>query len=95
MPMEMPHNAFVVVADGFGARFFRNANDGPKLQLTADGGLQPVNIDNDGPAGHRPQESSEQETYEATFAKQLANELYRPAHLDEVAHVSSISQLGP
>ena len=32
-----------------------------------------------GPAGKRPRESSDQETDEATFAKQLANELNRRA----------------
>lgn len=35
---------------------------------------------NEGPAGKRPRESSSQETDEATFAKQLANELYRRVH---------------
>ena len=85
MAIDIPHNAFVVVADGAGARFFRNTGNGAKLQLIADGSLQPVNVENDGPAGHRPKESTDQETHEATFAKQLANELYRRAHLNDFA----------
>jgi protein required for attachment to host cells len=101
MPIDIPHNTFVVVADGAGARFLRNAGDGAKLQLIADGGLQPVNIDNDGPAGHRPKESSDQETHEAAFAKQLANELYRRAHLDDfsslvlIADPQTLGQIRP
>ena len=39
----------------------------------------------DGPAGKRPAESSIQETDEATFAKQLAKELYRRAHSGDFA----------
>ena len=40
---------------------------------------------NDGPAGKRPKESSSKETDEATFAKQLSNELYRRAHSGDFA----------
>ena len=77
---KIPHNTFVVVADGTGARFFRNTGQDFNILLAADGELEPTNLLNDGPAGHRPPESSKQETDEATFAKQLAKELYRRAH---------------
>ena len=51
MPLDIPHNAFVVVADGVGARFFRNAGTATTLRLTADGELQPSHLHADGPAG--------------------------------------------
>jgi protein required for attachment to host cells len=79
MADKVPHNALVVVADGTGARFFRNAGHGSNIQLSSEGEFKPHLLD-DGPAGMRPPESSNQETDEATFAKQLANELYRRAH---------------
>ena len=80
MKDKIPHQALVVVADGTGARMFRNSGHGTKVSLTVDGELKPSNLLNDGPAGKRPTESSAQEIDEATFAKQLANELYRRAH---------------
>jgi len=78
MADEVPHDALVVVADGTGARFFRNAGNVSTVQLSSEGEFKPHLID-DGPARMRPPESSSQETDEATFAKQLANELYRRA----------------
>ena len=82
---KVPHNALVVVADGVGAKFFRNDGRDSKISLSADGHLEPANLLDDGPAGKRPPESSKQETDEATFAKQLANELYRRAHNGDFA----------
>ena len=82
---KIPHNALVVVADGIGARFFRNGGQGFKVSLIADGAFKPSHLRDDGPAGHRPPESSDQETDEATFAKQLAHELYRRAHSGDFA----------
>jgi len=79
MADKVPHDALVVVADGTGARFFRNAGNVSTVQLSSEGEFKPHLID-DGPARMRPPESSSQETDEATFAKQLANELYRRAH---------------
>jgi protein required for attachment to host cells len=78
--MLLPHKALVVVADGVHAKFFRNAGQEGKIDLSAEGELRPKHLLDDGPAGVRPKESSHQETNEATFAKQLANELYRRAH---------------
>ena len=80
MADKIPHNALVVVADGTGARFFRNAGQDFKVSFAAEGKFNPTNLLDEGPAGHRPPESSKQETDEATFAKQLAKELYRRAH---------------
>jgi protein required for attachment to host cells len=81
----VPHNALVVVADGTGARLFRNKGQDFKVSLVADGELHPTGILHDGPSGHRPPESSHQETNEATFAKHLAHELYRMAHRGDFA----------
>ncbi len=85
MPLDIPHKALVVVADGVGARFFRNTGDSSKLQLASEGELKPSHLGSDGPAGHRPKESSQQATHEATFTKQLAHELYRRAHAEDFA----------
>ena len=85
MADKIPHNALVVVADGTGAQFFRNSGREHTVSLTADGELQPAHLENDGPSGKRPQESTRQETDEATFAKQLANELYRRGERDQIS----------
>ena len=77
---KIPHNALIVVADGTGARFFRNSGHENKVSLSAEGELKPTDLRDEGPAGKRPPKSSNQETDEATFAKQLAQELYRRAH---------------
>ena len=77
---KIPNGALVVVADGAGARFFRNTGQDNKVSLTADGEFEPANVLDTGASGMRPSESSPKETDEATFAKQLANELYRRAH---------------
>ena len=85
MADKVPHKALVVVADGTGARFFRNTGQEHTVTLTAEGELQPADLENDGPSGKRPLESTRQETDEATFVKQLANELYRRAHQGDFA----------
>ena len=85
MTDKIPHNALVVVADGTGARFFRNSGQNSSVVLRADGELQPAQLENEGPSGKRPHESTSQETDEATFAKQLAKELYRRAHKGDFA----------
>ncbi len=82
---EVPNGALVVVADGTGARFFRNAGQANKIALTAEGEFNPTNLQNETASGMRPPESSAKETDEATFAKQLANELYRRAHSGDFA----------
>lgn len=98
---NIPHNALIVVADGTGARFFRNTGRGVKVSLAADGQFDPTHLLNDGPAGHRPPESTKQETDEATFAKQLANELYRRVHKGDfeafvlIADPQTLGQIRP
>ena len=41
MTAKIPHNALVVVADGTGARFFRNAGHESKISLSAEGEFKP------------------------------------------------------
>ena len=82
---KIPNGALVVVADGTGARFFRNSGRENKISLTGEGEFKPTNLDDEGASGMRPSESSPKETDEATFAKQLANELYRRAQSGDFA----------
>ncbi len=101
MADKIPQNALVVVADGAGARYFRNSGQQSSVALTADGELRPADLENDGPSGKRPPDSSRRETDEATFAKQLAEELYRRAHRGEfdalvlIADPQTLGQIRP
>jgi protein required for attachment to host cells len=100
MAVNIPHNALVVVADGTGARFFRNSGR-ENVVLSSEGEFNPAHLLDEGPAGKRPQESSPQETDEATFAKQLASELYRRAHSGDftalvlIADPQTLGQIRP
>jgi protein required for attachment to host cells len=101
MSDQIPHNAFVVVADGAGARFFRNSGHPHKVSLTTDGDFEPSLLTGDGPAGKQPSERTRQETDEATFAKQLAHELNRRALRHEfdalvlIADPQTLGQIRP
>ena len=60
-----------------------------------------MSLDNDSSAGCRPEDSSQQENDEATFAKQLAHHLNRAAgkkqfrHLVLVADPQTLGQIRP
>lgn len=82
-----PKNAFVVVTSGAEAKFFVNEGSPQDIQLRHTGDLSPKDLDDDGPSGSRPPESSAQETDEATFAKQLAHYLYSKAHQGAFEHL--------
>jgi len=82
-----PPNAFVVITSGSEAKFFRNDGTASEIKLKHVGDLSPQNLDNEGPSGSRPPESSQQETDEATFAKQLAQHLYTKAHRGDFDHL--------
>ncbi len=98
---RIPHRALIVVADGGGAKFFRNSGNEMYIALTSEGELGPAHLTTEGPSGHRPIESSGQETDEATFAKQLAKELYARAHRDDfkalvlIADPQTLGQIRP
>lgn len=84
---KIPADAMVVVADGEGARVFRNVGTNNKLSLKQQEHITPQDIDNDGPSGSAPPEQSVQQTYEATFAKQLAHYLNHGALSNGYAHL--------
>lgn len=98
---RIPADAMVVVADGTGARIFRNAGSDGTLSLKQTETLTPQNVDDDGPSGSAPSEQSPQQTDEATFAKQLANRLNHGAltnayaHLVLVADPQTLGQMRP
>lgn len=98
---QIPHEALIVISTGAEAQFYRNAADDGNLKLSAVGSLEPKNLADDGPAGKRPPESSQRETDEATFSKQLARHLYSMAHAGEfddlvlVADPDTLGELRP
>ncbi len=78
---------WVVVADGGEARLFHSEGQGDKFALKQVKVITPKDLLDDGPAGHRPPESSEHATDEATFAKQLAHRLNAAALKNEYEHL--------
>jgi protein required for attachment to host cells len=101
MANKHPDKAFVMVADGAGARFFRIFGNGAEMSLVVEGELHPTNLDREGPSGKNPPERTSAESDEATFAKQLAKELYRRAHNSEftslilIADPQTLGQMRP
>ena len=69
---QIPNDALVVVADGGGARVFRNTGDEKSISLRQVELRELMNTNDDGPAGSMPGESTLKQLDEATFAKQLA-----------------------
>ena len=84
---KVPTGTWVVVADGAHARMLRNVGEGNTLSLRQDSVVEPKDLDDDGPAGHRPPETHGSDTDEATFAKQLAHRLNDAALKNEFAHL--------
>ncbi|MEN4904991.1 host attachment family protein [Luteimonas sp. TWI1416] len=72
MTMKIPQGAMIVVANGGAARVFTNVGEAGALTLRQEALLEGMNLDDDGPAGAMPAESSASQLDEATFAKQLA-----------------------
>lgn len=98
---KIPAGTWVVVADGEGARVFRNTGDANRLSLHQEDVLEAMNINDEGPSGVAPPEQTGQQTDEATFAKQLANRLNAGAlandyeHLVLVADPQTLGQMRP
>lgn len=88
---KVPAGTLVVVADGEGARLFRNVGDGGDVTLQQQDLLELMNMNDDGPAGSSPPESTGQQLDEATFAKQLALRLNDGALKDRYAHLVLIA----
>lgn len=99
--MKIPSGTLVVVADGGGARLFRNVGDERALTLRQEQLLELMNMNDDGPSGVMPPESSGSQINEATFAKQLAKGLNAGAlknqyeHAVLVADPQTLGQLRP
>lgn len=91
MSNKIPAGTLVVVADGEGARVFRNIGDDQVLSLQQQDLLELMNMNDDGPAGAMPTESTGKQLDEATFAKQLALRLNAAALKNEYAHLVLIA----
>jgi protein required for attachment to host cells len=83
----IPEGALVVVADGGGARLFRNVGEGRGLTLRQEQVLTPQNVNDEGPSGSQPNELRGNDAEEALFAKQLARRLNDDALKNRYAHV--------
>ena len=98
---KIPADAMVVVADGEGARVFRNVGTDHKFSLKQQEQLTSQDFDDDGPSGSAPPEQTFQQSDEATFAKHLANRLNHGAltnaytHLVLVADPQTLGQMRP
>ena len=88
---KIPAGTLVVVADGAGARVFRNVGDERSLALRQEDLLELMNMNDDGPSGAVPPESRGQQIDEATFAKQLALRLNDGALKNKYAHLVLIA----
>lgn len=86
-PEKIPAGTLVVVADGHGARVFRNVGNDDHLLLRQCDLLEPQNVNDDAPSGVLPPEPGDGGIDEATFAKQLAR------HLNQGALQGSYAQL--
>lgn len=101
MSNKIPAGTLVVVADGEGARVFRNIGDERAVSLQQQDLLELMNMNDDGPAGSMPAESTGQQLDEATFAKQLALRLNAAAlkgeydHLVLIADPQTLGQMRP
>lgn len=98
---KIPTDTLVVVADGEGARMFRNRGDEKSVTLHQFDMLELMNMDDDGPSGSMPGESSLKQIDEATFTKQLAHGLNQGAlkhkyeHLVLVADPVTLGRIRP
>lgn len=98
---QVPSDALVVVADGGGARLFRNRGHDGELALHQVELRELMNMDDDGPSGSMPHESTGAQIDEATFAKQLALALNADAlkqgyeHLVLMADPTTLGRMRP
>lgn len=96
----IPAGTLVVVADGQGARLFRNIGDDRNLVLQQQDLLELMNSNDDGPSASPPEATGEQ-INEATFAKQLALRLNdgalkgRYSHLVLIADPQTLGRMRP
>lgn len=78
MTFSIPKNAFIVIADGEGATYYRNiASSGVEIEET---GKLPAGAHDGRGAAPVPIETSPHEFEDATFAKHIADDLYHKVH---------------
>lgn len=98
---SIPAQTLVVVADGTGARLFRNVGSAARLSLSQIDMTEAVGLDDDGPSGSTPPDSTPQQLDEATFAKQLVHRLNHGAltgryeNLVLIADPQTLGQMRP
>ncbi|MBJ6982758.1 host attachment family protein [Luteimonas sp. MC1572] len=90
----IPADTLVVVADGAGARVFLNRGDERAPALHQFEMLELMNMDDDGPSGSMPHESTASQVDEATFTKQLALALNEAALKQQFEHLVLIADPG-
>lgn len=78
--VSIPDGAYILVADGTGARLFSASATEDNLDLTAVDILEPDYEKHEGPSGSRPPEQTYEQTQEATFAKHAAEALNSMAY---------------
>ena len=104
--LQIPKGTLVIVADGGSARVFTNVGDGRTLQLKQEEELEVKDISAEGvsgqgPSGAVPKDMSISQLNEATFAKQLAQQLndhalkHRYEHLILIADPTTLGHIRP
>lgn len=99
--LKIPTGTWVLVADGTKARLFSNVGTVTAVSLHQERLLEPVDLDDDGPAGRQPADADGYHLDEATFAKQLALALndaalkHRFEHLVLIADPQTLGQIRP
>ena len=98
---KIPADTLVVVADGGGARMFRNAGDRDALSLEQVEVIDPAKLPLSTPSGSQPPEQAGEEAEEAGFAKHLARRLnddalkHKYAHVILMADAQTLGQIRP
>ncbi|CAM4110387.1 host attachment protein [Stenotrophomonas indicatrix] len=96
MTRRIPEGTLVIVADGGSARVFTNVGNEHKLTLKQEGELRLQDISEQGasgqgPSGAVPKDMSISQLNEATFAKQVAEQLNEDALNNRYAHLVLIA----
>lgn len=86
---KIPAGTWVIVADGGGARLFRNVGTDMSLALRQEEilDLQQVDVERDSGPGPMPDEALPRQVDEAAFARQLAAQINAAALKHEFEHL--------
>nr|KAJ9617789.1 hypothetical protein H2204_013456 [Knufia peltigerae] len=96
MTRRIPEGTLIIVADGGSARVFTNVGNEHKLTLKQEGELRLQDISEQGvsgqgPSGAVPKDMPVSQLNEATFAKQVAEQLNEDALNNRYAHLVLIA----